>query len=126
MLCLLIVNNLKKDVGNKIKNKLNNCTLINMINIYKEIYSRLIKPIYITFLISISLLLILKSKSDHAFKTHKFRIYSLGFLSIIFLETSSKFISPDLMQNLFLSMLPIILSMIIYFYFVITLKVKKI
>ena len=125
MLCLLIINNLKKDT-NKIKRELNNCTLMNMINIYKEIYSRLIKPIYITFLISISLLLILKSKSDHAFKTQKFRIYSLGFLSIIFLETSSKFISPNLMQNLFLSMLPIILTMIIYFYFVITLKVKKI
>ena len=126
VLCLLIVNNLKKDVGNKIKRELNNCTLLNMINIYKEIYSRLIKPIYITFLISISLLLILKSKSDHAFKTQKFRIYSLGFLSIIFLESSSKFISPNLMQNLFLSMLPIILTIIIYFYFLIALKVKKI
>ncbi len=126
VLCLLIINNLKKDVGNKIKRELNNCTLMNMVNIYKEIYSRLIKPIYITFLISISLLLILKSKSDHTFKAHKFRIYSLGFLSIIFLESSSKFISPDLMQNLFLSMLPIILTMIIYFYFLIALKVKKI
>ena len=126
VLCLLIVNNLKKDANNKIKRELNNCTLMNMINIYKEIYSRLIKPIYITFLISVSLLLILKSKSHHAFKTHKFRIYSLGFLSIIFLESSSKFISTDLIQNLFLSMLPIILTIIIYFYFIITLKVKKI
>ena len=126
ILCLLIINNLKKDIGNKIKRELNNCTLMNIVNIYKEIYSRLIKPIYITFLISISLLLILKSKSDHTFKTQKFRIYSLGFLSIIFLETSSKFISPNLMQNLFLSMLPIILILIIYFYFLITLKVKKI
>jgi len=126
VLCLLIVNNLKKDIGSNIRRELNNCTLMNMINIYKEIYSRLIKPIYVTFLISISLLLILKSKSDHAFKTQKFRIYSLGFLSIIFLESSSKFISLDLMQNLFLSTLPIILTMIIYFYFVITLKVKKI
>jgi lipopolysaccharide export system permease protein len=126
ILCSLILNNLKKDVGNKIKNELNNCTLLNIVDIYKEIYSRLIKPIYITFLVTISLLLILKSKSDHAFKAQKFRIYFLGFLSIIFLETSSKFISPNLMQNLFLSLLPIILSMIIYFYFVITLKVKKI
>ena len=126
VLCLLIVNNLKKDVGNKIKSELNNCTLMNMINIYKEIYSRLIKPIYITFLISISLLLILKSKSDHAFKSHKFRIYSLGFLSIIFLESSSKFISTNLIQNLFLSVLPVILILIIYVYFLITLSVKKI
>ena len=123
---MLIVNNLKKDIGNNIKRELNNCTLMNIVNIYKELYSRLIKPIYITFLISISLLLILKSKSDHTFKSHKFRIYSLGFLSIIFLESSSKFISTNLIQNLFLSVLPVILILIIYVYFLITLSVKKI
>ena len=125
VLCLLFINNLQKDIDGK-KDELNNCTVMNLVNIYKELYSRLIKPIYITFLVAISLLLILKSKSDHAFKAQKFRIYSLGFLSIIFLESSSKFISTDLMQNLFLLMLPFILILIIYFYFLINLKVKKI
>ena len=126
VLCLLIINNFKKDINNKLKRGLNNCTLMNIVNIYKEIYSRLIKPVYVTFLITISLLLILKSKSDHTFKTQKFKIYSLGFFSIIFLETSSEFISTNLMQNLFLSALPVILILTIYFYFLITLKVKKI
>jgi lipopolysaccharide export system permease protein len=126
LLCLLIINDLIKDTDGKIKPELNNCTLKNMVNIYKEIYSRLIKPIYIIFLVAISLLLILKSKSDPAFKTQKFRIYSLGFLSIIFLESSSKFISPDLIQNLFLSVLPFVLILMIYFYFLIALRVKKI
>jgi lipopolysaccharide export system permease protein len=125
ILCSLIINNLKKDIDNKIKSELNNCTLQNIVNIYKEIYTRLIKPMYIIFLVAISLLLILKSKSDHTFKAQKFRIYSLGFLSIIFSESSSKFISSDLMQNLFLLILPFILIFIIYFYFLITLKVKK-
>ena len=125
VLCLLVINNLKKDIDGKIRLGLNNCTLINITNVYKEIYSRLIKPLYITFLVAISLLLILKSKSDQAFKLHKFRIYFLGFLSIIFLESSSKFISTDLMSNLFLSILPFILILIIYFYFLIILKVKK-
>jgi len=125
VLCLLFINNLQKDIDGK-KDELNNCTVMNLVNIYKELYSRLIKPIYITFLVAISLLLILKSKSDHAFKAQKFRIYSLGFLSIVFLESSSKFISTDLMQNLFLLMLPFILILIIYFYFLINLKVKKI
>jgi len=126
ILCSLIINNLKKDIDNKIKNELNNCTLKNIVNIYKEIYTRLIKPMYIVFLVAISLLLILKSKSHHTFKAQKFRIYSLGFLSIIFSESSSKFISSDLIQNLFLSILPFILIFIIYFYFLITLNVKKI
>jgi len=123
VLCLLIINNLKKDI---IISRSKNCTLANIINIYKELYSRLIKPIYITFLISISLLLILRSKSDPAFKTQKIKTYSLGFLSIIFIESSSKFISNDLMQNLFLSVLPFVLILMIYFYFLITMKVKKI
>ena len=126
VLCSLIINNLKKDAGGKIINQIKNCKRSNLENIYKEIYSRLIKPIYIIFLVAISLLLILKSKSDQAFKTHKFKTYSLGFLSIIFLESSSKFISSDLIQNLFLSILPFIFILIIYFYFLITLKIKKI
>jgi lipopolysaccharide export system permease protein len=126
VLCLLILNNFMKDINGEIKRELNNCTLMNMINVYKELYSRLIKPIYITFLITISLLLILKSKSDRTFKAQKLKIYSLGFLSIIFIESSSKFISPDLIKNLFLLVLPFISISMIYFYFLITLKVKKI
>jgi len=126
VLCLLIVNNLKKDIDNKIRLGLSNCQVSTIVDVYKEIYSRLIKPIYIILLVAISLLLILKSKSDPTFKTHKFKTYSLGFLSIIFLESSSKFVSSNLIQNLFLLMLPFILMLIIYFYFLIALKVKKI
>ena len=126
ILCLLVINNFKKDLDSKIKNAIKNCSMKNMENVYREIYSRLIKPIYIIFLIALSLLLILKSKSDHAFRAYKLRVYSLGFLFIIFLESSSKFISTDLIQNLFLLILPFILILIIYFYFLITLMVKKI
>jgi lipopolysaccharide export system permease protein len=126
VLCLLIVNNLKKDIDSKLRLELSNCQTSTIVDVYKETYSRLIKPIYITFLIAVSLLLILKSKIDLTFKAQKFRIYLLGFLSIIFIESSSKFVSSDLIQNLFLLMLPFILMLIIYFYFLITLKVKKI
>jgi lipopolysaccharide export system permease protein len=126
ILCLLIVNNLKKDIDSKIRLGLSNCQTSTIVDVYKETYSRLIKPIYITFLVAISLLLILKSKIDPTFKKQKFRIYLLGFLSIIFIESSSKFVSSDLIQNLFLLMLPFILMLIIYFYFLISLKVKKI
>ena len=124
--CSLIFNNLKKDIDSKIKNKINNCTSKNLENIYKEMYSRLVKPIYITFLMTISLLFILKSKSHHTFKVYKFKIYSLGFLFIILLESSSKFISINMLQNLLISILPLFLIFIIYFYFLITLKNYKI
>ena len=124
--CSLIFNNLKKDIDSKIKNKINNCTSKNLENIYKEMYSRLVKPIYITFLMTISLLLILKSKTHHTFRVYKFKIYSLGFLFIILLESSSKFISINMLQNLLISILPLFLIFIIYFYFLLTLKNYKI
>ena len=58
-------------IKNKNVIKINNCISSNLENIYKELYSRLIKPLYVTFLISIALLFILKSKSDHTFNINK-------------------------------------------------------
>ena len=122
--CLLIFNNLKEKEKPKLNN-INNCRYDNLENIYQVLYSRLIKPLYITFLITISLLLILKSKDDHTFRIYKFKIYSFGFLFIIFLETSANFINTNVFQNLFLSILPFIFVFIIYIYFINELKIKK-
>ena len=123
--CLLIMNNFKKIVGNKTMRDINNCTAQNLKNIYEEIYSRLIKPLYITFLMAISLLFILRSKSNPTFKSYKFRIYLLGFIFIIFFESSSKFVSINLIQNSILSILPILFVFMIYLYFLKTLKTKR-
>ena len=127
LICWFNFSKIEKDIGNLIEKKINinNCTLRNLENIYKEIYSRLIKPLYIIFLVTISLLLILKSKIDISFKSYKFKIYSFGFLFIIFLESSSRLISTNMLQNLLLSMLPFFLIFVIYFYFLIILKVSK-
>jgi lipopolysaccharide export system permease protein len=124
--CLLIFKNLKENSNNSRIKKTNNCIFENLENIYEELYSRLIKPLYITFLITISLLFILRSKSDHVFESNKLKIYSLGFLFIIFLESSSKFITTSLFQNLFISSLPFFFLLIIYFYFLRTLRTDKI
>jgi lipopolysaccharide export system permease protein len=113
-------------IKNKNVLKINNCISNNLENIYKELYSRLIKPLYATFLISIALLFILKSKSDHTFNINKYKIYLFAFLFIIFLESSSKFISTNMIQNLFLSILPIFFTLFIYLYFLMKLKVNKI
>ena len=102
-----------------------NCEIKNLENIYQALYSRLIKPLYITFLITITLLFILKSKSDHKFKASKLKIYSLGFLFIVFLESSPRFITIDLLQNLFVTSLPFIFVFIIYIYFFLTLRINR-
>ena len=120
--CLLFFKDLIK---NKNVLKINNCISSNLENIYKELYSRLIKPLYVTFLITIALLFILKSKNDHAFNINKYKVYLFAFLFIIFLESSSKFISTNMIQNLFLSILPIFFTLFIYLYFLMKLKVNK-
>ena len=120
--CSLFFNDLIK---NKNVIKINNCISDNLENIYKELYSRLIKPLYVTFLISIALLFILKSKSDHTFNSNRYKIYLLAFLFIIFLESSSKLISMNMIQNLFISILPIFFTLFIYLYFLMKLKVNK-
>ena len=113
-------------IKNKNVLKINNCISNNLENIYKELYLRLIKPLYVTFLISIALLFILKSKSDHTFNINKYKIYLFAFLFIVFLESSTKFISTNMMQNLFFSILPIFFTLFIYLYFLMKLKVNKI
>jgi len=123
--CSLLFDNSINNSGIKEIREITNCTFLNLENIYQILYSRLIKPLYTTFLIAISLLIILKSKSDHTFNLYKLKIYSIGFTFIIFLESSSKFISINIMQNFFLLILPFVLMLLIYSYFLQTLRVSK-
>tara|TARA_B110000037_G_scaffold131748_1_gene149696 strand:+ start:614 stop:1741 length:1128 start_codon:yes stop_codon:yes gene_type:complete len=120
--CSLFLNNL---MNNSENNKITSCSFGNLENIYQELYSRLIKPLYTTFLIAISLLIILKSKNDHTFNVYKLKIYSFGFIFIIFLESSSKLISMNTTQNLFLLTLPFFLMLLIYSFFFQTFKLSK-
>ena len=116
---------LKDSIKNGNVIKINNCMPDNLKNIYQELYVRLVKPLYLTFLSAVSLLIIIKSKSDHLFNVNKFRIYLFSFLVIIFLESSSQLIGANLIKNLVLSILPFIFTLIIYMYFLIKLKVSK-
>ena len=120
--CVMIV---EKLIENLKDITINNCRIPNMQNVYEELYSRLVKPLYITVLVAIALLIILKSKSDSKFKSYKFTIYSIGFLFLIFLESSSKFINISLSKNLLISLLPFFFIFLIYFYFLTTLKVNN-
>ena len=123
--CSLVLNSLKKkDESRKVKT-INNCLIANLENIYEELYSRLLKPFYVTFLITISLLFILKSKDHPSFNANKLRIYAFGFLFMIFLESTSNFVTTNFLQNVFLLILPFLFILIIYLYFLGTLRVNK-
>jgi len=125
IMCSLVLNNLEKKFKTTEVKVINNCLYENLKNIYEELYSRLLKPFYVTFLITIALLFILKSKNHPSFNTNKLRIYTFGFLFMIFLESSSSFITTNLLQNLFLLNLPFFFILIIYLYFLVTLRVNK-
>ena len=124
--CIIVLIKAKdnKEEPNKIFN-FSNCRIDNLENIYKEIYGRLIIPLYCTVLVMISLFLIIKSKHDHTFKFYKLKIYIYGFLFIIFLEISLKFIGENIIQNLFFIILPLIFSMLIYIALIKNLKLKN-
>jgi lipopolysaccharide export system permease protein len=126
--CLIILKKIKeKDIKSNFDKpyNFNNCRLSNLENIYSILYQRLIKPFYSTLLIMIALLLILKSKDDHTFTKYKLKIYIFGFLFIIFIEYSSKFITTSVLNNFFISTLPILLLILLYSYFQTKLKIKK-
>ena len=84
--CSFLFNSVKISSTKEI-NDIINCTFENLENIYEEIYSRLLKPLYTTFLITISLLIILKSRSDPSFNLNKLKIYLFGFIFVIFIES---------------------------------------
>jgi len=103
----------------------NNCRINNTKNIISELYKRIIQPFYIPILILIALLLILKSKDEHDFKSYKFKIFLLGVFIIIFSEISQTFISSNLFINNVIVLLPFIIFIYIYIYTLGKLKILK-
>ena len=101
-----------------------NCTKNNPRNIYKELFKRLITPIYLPVLILISLLLILTSKENLKYNKNKFIIFFLGFGAIILSESSIGYIANDIIKNFSILIIPIILTLIIYLFFIYKLKMS--
>ena len=123
--CLLILEN-EKDIEKNFSKvfSFQNCRLANLINIYQEIYKRLIAPFYNILLVMIALLLIMKSKDTINFRLYKIKIYIIGFTTVIFLEASLKFITSTLLQNLLVASIPFLLFLILYLYFFNKLKYR--
>ena len=107
-----------------LKNKnlqINNCREKNLINILKEFYKRLIIPIYIPILMLIPYFLILSSKENSNYSKLKLLTFLTGVMTIIFSETTIRFISFELIKNSLLLVSPFLLCSFSYdlfsFYF---------
>ena len=103
----------------KIKNnfQIKNCEVTNLKNIYKELFKRLVKPIYLPSLILISLLLILNSKENIRYNKYRLIIFISGILTIVLSESSVGYLQENLLINLQLVSIPIILIIFLYIIF---------
>jgi len=101
-----------------IKNRLSNvqnCSEQNLRVVLRELYKRIIIPIYLPILILISLFLLLTSKVGTNYFQKKILVFIFGFLLIILSETSIRFVDNTVLKNLFIISLPIIIFLLIYF-----------
>ena len=99
-----------------------NCNKSNPRETYKELFKRLINPLYLPVLTLISLSLILTSKENLNYIKNKYTIFFIGFGLIILSESSLGYITNDLSKNIYISILPIFFILIIYSVFIYKLK----
>ncbi len=108
-----------------IKKKVRNCELKNLDNINGELYKRLLMPLYLPALMLIALLLIIHSKEKINYYSYRITIFIIGFFLLLFSESSLRFISKSMINNIIITSIPICLIILLYFYFYTKLKFKK-
>ena len=114
--CVTQLNNFElKFLSTSEKINMHNCEISGLGNIYKELYKRFIIPFYIPILILIALLLTIYSKENVNYLKYRILVFFMGFITIIFSETTLKFIQSTFIGNLQMIMIPIISFTILYF-----------
>ena len=91
-----------------------NCRLDNIDNIIKELYKRIVIPLYIPVLILISLLLIFRSKENINYSRYRIFIFLIGFSIIIISEMTIRLINENFLENIKFFLIPIILVISLY------------
>jgi lipopolysaccharide export system permease protein len=94
--------------------KVENCNADNIDNILKELYKRIIIPLYIPVLILISLLLIFKSKENINYPRYRILIFLIGFSTLILSEMTIRLIKEDFLENLKFVLIPLVLIVSLY------------
>ena len=113
-------------IQKKIKDALlENCSIKNLQNIYKEIYKRLLIPFYIPLLVLIPFLLILSSKENSNYSKLKTVTFLVGIFFIVFSETTIKLISTTYFENIMISLLPFLFLIFLYLLFFKKTNVKQ-
>ena len=108
-----------------LKNKyIENCSLQNIDNIFKEFYKRYFIPLYIPILSLIPFLLITSSKENIKYNRLRLCTFLLGLIIVVFSETTIRLITNVTVQNIGLIITPLIILFIFYFYLFYNFKPK--
>ena len=102
-----------------------NCDISNVNNLIKEIYKRLFVPFYIPVLMLVTLLLIIKSKESANFTLRRIIVFTIGFFTIIFSETTLRLIDNEIFKNIKIVVIPFLLILTLYFIFYKSFKFKS-
>jgi len=86
-------------------------------NMSQEVFSRIFKPLYIPLLAIVSALLLIKSKNSIGYSRYKITIFVIGVILISFSEILTKFFSYNFNKSFLLMIIPILISIVIYFLF---------
>ena len=124
--CIVSIYELELKVLTKKVNEIVNCTESNKINMLKELYKRIIVPFYIPILMLVPYLLVLSSKEKKNYSKLKIITFLLGVIIIILSEGIIRFVSKELINNLFIFISPLIIFSILYFIILLNLNFKKI
>jgi len=95
------------------KNFIQNCTKENLDNVFKEIYKRLLIPMYIPSLILCALILIIYSKENINYTRFRIFVFLVGFALIIFSETTQKLIRENLDFNIIIFLIPSLIFLLL-------------
>jgi lipopolysaccharide export system permease protein len=99
------------------KNKIKNCDMQNISNIFKEMYKRTIIPFYVPILTIIPFALILTAKENSNYFRFKIFTFLTGLAIVIFSETTIRFITKNFSTNFIILIIPLFIFILIYFLF---------
>ena len=125
--CLVSLYKFKIELLSKDLNQIINCASGNEINMLKEIYKRIIVPMYIPILMLVPYIMILSSKEKINYARLKLITFLIGVLIIILSEGIIRFISKELADNIIIFIFPFILLLFLYlmFFYKLNFKIKN-
>jgi len=125
--CVVSIYGIKLNLLSKDPEQIINCTNSNKTTMLKEIYKRLVVPLYIPILMLVPYLLILSSKEKINYSRLKFITFITGIIIIIISEGIVRFINQELQDNLIIFISPFILFTFLYsiFFYKLNLRISN-